>query len=134
MNRRYRRTFTRHDYKSIFDSDYTRLHGEGKPAFIPLRCILFNNDSDDIDEVYMVRREKKPRSCRRQTHAHHRSKETAAFHLTRGHNEGKEKRFVIYVPGKLSPPPVTNCRTKQKRKKSYLVKIQLAVHAIRSPL
>lgn len=37
----------------------------------------------------------------------------------------KKKRFVSYVPGKLSPPPVTNCRTKQKRKKSYLVKIQL---------
>lgn len=61
-------------------------------------------------------------------------KKRLLFISARGRNEGKEKRFVIYVPGKLSPPPVTNCRTKQKRKKSYLVKIQLAAHVIRSPL
>lgn len=83
----------------------------------------------------MAAREKKPRGRADDRRARITDrKKRLLFILTRGHNEGKEKRFVIYVPGKLSPPPVTNCRTKQKRKKSYLVKIQLAAHAIRSPL
>jgi len=128
--------FTWRDYKSIFDSERRSITPRGKPVFVlPLRCVLFNNDGDDIDEVYMTTCEKKNEVAQtRDARASQIERNGCfSFQLER-RNEGKEKRFVIYVPGKLSPPPVTNCRTKQKRKKSYLVKIQLAAHAIRSPL
>jgi len=75
--------FTWRDYKSIFDSERRSITPRGKPVFVlPLRCVLFNNDGDDIDEVYMTTCEKKTRSRKRETRAHHRSKETAAFRFS----------------------------------------------------
>lgn len=53
-------TFTWRDYKSIFDSKPRSITPRGKPMFVlSLRCVLFNNDGDDIDEVYMATCEKK---------------------------------------------------------------------------
>lgn len=115
-------------YKSIFDSD-VRLYRVRVSNVVALITTV------TLTKCAMERRGGKIEIAQtRDVRIADRKKRCLLFQLE-GIMREKKKRFVSYVPGKLSPPPVTNCRTKKKRKKSYLVKIQLAaLHAIRSPL